>query len=110
MVKVLNSYQFLKSTWPVRGGKSTLCLEFGDRGEGALGLHYESTESLLLFILRCRWDFLFCSLFCGLFLWLVGWDFFGEDSVDVSFCGFLVKIMYLKLPFFSLLHCAFGKL
>lgn len=46
---------------------------------------------------------LFSLLFVACFIgWLVGWDFFGAGSVDVSFCGFLVKIMFLKLPFFPL--------
>lgn len=46
----------------------------------------------------------FCSLFFGgLFLWLfwfVGWLGFLRGNVGVSFCGFLVNIRYLKLPFF----------
>lgn len=39
------------------------------------------------------------ACFVGIFCLLVGWAFCG-GSVDVSFCGFLVNIMYLKLPFF----------
>ena len=48
MLKVLNFYQFLKSRWPGKGEKGTLCLKSGDRGEGgALGVHYlsDSRES-----------------------------------------------------------------
>lgn len=48
MVKVLNFYQFLKSRWPGRQGKYTVCLERGGaREEGALGMNYlsDSRES-----------------------------------------------------------------